>query len=277
MSTLLTETDFEELMVAYLRCAAADGLVHAEIFFDPQAHTDRGVPLERVVGGLRRGIERAREELDVSAELIMCFLRHLPAQSAVETFAEAKRLSYLGQEILGVGLDSAERPFPPDLFRDVFALAGDVGLQRTAHAGEEGPAAYIASALDDLSVTRIDHGIRLIEDDALLERIVRDKVMLTVCPLSNVRLRAVKSVAEVPIRRFLQAGVKFSINSDDPAYFGGYILDNYLAVQAAHALTMQEWIIIATNAILGSWCSPERKVQLLAKLKKVEEEFSVRA
>lgn len=283
MSTLLKSSDFEDLMYRYLSKAVSDGLMHAEIFFDPQAHTDRGVTLETVVKGLRAGIDKAQREWEVTAELIMCFLRHLPESSAIETFSSAVSLEYLPPSlssssltksaILGVGLDSAELLFPPALFSTVFAEAGKLGLNLTAHAGEEGPAEYIQSALSELNVTRIDHGIKLITDEKLLHAVAQRKIMLSVCPLSNVRLRAVKSVEEVPIRVFLEAGVKFSINSDDPAYFGGYILDNYLAVQKAHFLSKQQWLTICQNAIEGSWCSQLRKNEMLAKLKDVSEKF----
>lgn len=275
MSTLLTASDFEDLMYRYLKKAVADGLMHAEIFFDPQAHTDRGVSLKIVLQGLERGIKRAEQEWDVTAELIMCFLRHLPESSAIDTFNSAKSLDYFSfpKKIIGVGLDSAELPFPPALFKSVFKSARDAGLKRTAHAGEEGPADYIRSALDDLGVTRIDHGIRLRNDPALMEEVAERGIMLSVCPLSNVRLRAVKNVEEVPITEFLAKGVKFSINSDDPAYFGGYILDNFLAVQAAHHLDKEQWLTITRNSIVGSWCADARKEQMLAKLEQVSDEF----
>ncbi|CCG80615.1 Adenosine deaminase [Taphrina deformans PYCC 5710] len=278
MSTLLTMSDFEDLMYAYLKKAVSDGLMHAEIFFDPQAHTDRGVALETVVRGLERGIERAEAEWDVSADLIMCFLRHLPQTLAIDTFEAARSGQFLTtaearRKIVGVGLDSAELPFPPELFTDVYAAAGEAGLHRTAHAGEEGPAAYIATSLDSLHVERIDHGIKLIQDPSLLARVAEQGTMLTVCPLSNVRLRAVKSVAEVPIKQFLHAGVRFSINSDDPAYFGGYILDNYLAVQEAHSLTKAEWLTIVRNSVEGSWCTRDRKAQIMDKIEQVSARF----
>lgn len=275
-------------MYEYLKHAHSDGLMHAEIFFDPQAHTDRGVPLEIVVQGLRHGIERGEKEWDVTADLIMCFLRHLPESSALKTFHSAKSLNYFTssssssssisptdtfKKIVGVGLDSAELPFPPILFKSVFEAAGAAGLQRTAHAGEEGPAGYIQSALDDLQVTRIDHGIRLIDDPKVLDQIAYRGVLLTVCPLSNVRLRAVECIEQLPIRQFLERNVKFSINSDDPAYFGGYILDNYVAVQKAHGLSKTEWLRICENGIAGSWCCDERKQQMRKRLSRVDQEF----
>lgn len=300
MSTLLHASDFEALMVQYLeRAAGEQGLMHAEVFFDPQAHTARGVVLEEVVSGLRAGIRRAQKTMDVSVSLVMCFLRHLPEQAAIETFHQAQHENHFtlqrpsaadaveqgheneeeeeenrGGIVVGIGLDSAELPFPPALFEGLFREARGAGLYRTAHAGEEGPASYIATSLDVLHVQRIDHGIRLIEDETLMARVARDGTLLTVCPLSNVRLRAAKSVAHVPIRKLLEAGVKFSINSDDPAYFGGYILENYIAVQDAHALTMQEWSTIAKNAIEGSWCARARKDAMLRKLEQVIAQFT---
>ena len=245
MTVLKTEEDYYALMRDYLTQAHHDGVLHAEIFFDPQAHQDVSVML--------RGFERAMDLSPVSSALIHCHLRHLPPQIK----------SYESSRIIGIGLDSAELPFPPALFKDVYAAST---LRKTAHAGEEGPAGYIKSALDDLHVTRIDHGIRLIDDEALLQRVVKENVLLTVCPLSNVRLRAVKSISELPIRAFLDKGVKFSINSDDPAYFGGYILDNYLAVQEAFNLTADEWRTISRNSIEGSWCSDEKKAEMLKVL-----------
>lgn len=276
MSTLLHASDFEDLMYAYLKRAVSDGLMHAEIFFDPQAHTDRGVSLATVMSGLEAGIARAETDFNVSADLIMCFLRHLPQSSALDTFDHAIQENLLssGGKVIAVGLDSAELPFPPDLFQDVYQRAYAHGLHRTAHAGEEGPANYIAQSLDLLHVERIDHGIRLIQDADLMARIAKENILLSVCPLSNVRLRAVQNVQQVPIRTFLDAGVKFSINSDDPAYFGGYILDNYLAVQDAHSLSKQQWVTIATNGIEGSWCSRARKDTMLNRLKQVIEQFA---
>lgn len=253
MSSLITSSDFELLAYEYFLKAHADGVHHAEIFFDPQAHTERGVPYTTVVEGLVAGQRRAEQEFGVSSELIMCFLRHLPAASADEAFANAEALGHFSNgTIAAIGLDSSEVGFPPEMFRSVYEKAEKAGLRRTAHAGEEGDATYISRALDICKVQRIDHGIRLVEDEELLQRVVQEQIMLTVCPLSNVQLRCVKSVADLPLRRFLDMGVKFSINSDDPAYFGGYILDNYCAVQEAFGLSFQEWRRIAEDAVQGS-------------------------
>ncbi|KZF24100.1 adenosine deaminase [Xylona heveae TC161] len=287
MSVLLHESDFHALAYAYLRRAHHDGVMHAEMFFDPQAHTERGIDLDTVVRGLRAGCAAAESEFGISTQLIMCFLRHLPATSAHETLKAARAAIEDDGSITGIGLDSSEKPFPPQLFESVYAEAqglqaaatagmasnGSGRLRLTAHAGEEADPSYIRQAVDLLGVERIDHGIRLAEDESLLKRIAETKTMLTVCPLSNVRLQCVKSVAELPLRKFLDAGVRFSLNSDDPAYFGGYILDNYYAVQDAFKLSVEEWERVATAGIEGSWCNQARKAEMLACLKEVIREY----
>lgn len=253
MSALITASDFELLAFEYFSKAHADGVHHAEIFFDPQAHTERGIAYETVVKGLGAAQVRAKTEFGLTSKLILCFLRHLPAADAEKTYGEAEALGHFSDgTVAAIGLDSSEVGFPPELFRSVYASAKQAGLRRTAHAGEEGDATYISRALDLCNVERIDHGIRLAEDDELLARVAKEKILLTICPLSNVQLRCVKKVAELPLRKFLDAGVRFSINSDDPAYFGGYILDNYCAVQDAFALTFKEWKGIAEGAVDGS-------------------------
>ncbi|KAI6793293.1 adenosine deaminase [Hortaea werneckii] len=271
MSVLVDSADYEALAWDYFQHASADGLWHAEVFFDPQAHLDRGVSYDTVLSGFMAARDRAQKELDISSELICCFLRHLPASSALETFkSETVQASIKNGKIIGIGLDSSEAPFPPELFTEVYEQAQALGLRRTAHAGEEGPPAYIERSLTDLKVERVDHGIRLVEDDSLLQRIAERQILLTVCPVSNVLLRCVSSVSELPLRKFLDMGVRFSINSDDPAYFGtNYILDNYCVVQKAFNFGAVEWEKICENAIHGSWCSAERKGAMLAKLKSV--------
>jgi len=240
-AVLRTEQDFEDLAWAYLRRAHSDHVVRAEIFFDPQTHTARGVPFETVVRGLSRAIDRGRRELGISAGLIMCFLRHLSEREAFETLERAQ--AFL-PHLLGVGLDSGERGNPPERFRAVFARCRDLGLHAVAHAGEEGPAASISGALDALGVERIDHGVRCLEDAALVARLVRDRIPLTVCPLSNVRLRVCDTLAGHPLPRMLDAGLRASVHSDDPAYFGGYVNENLraccesLPLTAAHAYTL---------------------------------------
>lgn len=237
-SVLRTAQDFEDLAWAYFKRAAADNVRHVEVFFDPQTHTERGVRIATVLEGLARAQERARRELDLSTALILCFLRHLSEAAAFETLEEALPLQ---RYFIGVGLDSSERDHPPQKFARVFARCEKLGLRRVAHAGEEGPAAYIRAALDVLQVERIDHGVRCTEDRALVERLARERIALTVCPLSNVKLCVFPSLARHNLRQLADAGLRVTINSDDPAYFGGYINRNFtesfaaLPLEAAHA------------------------------------------
>ncbi|KAK5122639.1 hypothetical protein LTR85_003902 [Meristemomyces frigidus] len=275
MSVLMDASDFEALAWDYFTHASADGVVHAEVFFDPQAHLSRDVSYDVVLAGFMAARSRANSEFGISSELICCFLRHLPAADGLATFKlDAVHASFSSGQVVGIGLDSSESPFPPELFKDIYDAAKASGLKRTAHAGEEGPAAYIKGALDDLDVSRIDHGIRLAEDPALVKRVAEQQILLSVCPISNVLLRCVSSVAELPIRMFLDQGVRFSINSDDPAYFGNnYLLANYCAVQDAFGLSKDEWSGICEAGINGSWCSEQRKEEMLAKLKAVVTQF----
>lgn len=267
MSVLLTSSDFESLAYEYFNRAHNDGVHHAEIFFDPQAHTSRGITYDTVVTGLVAAQKRAEEDFGLTSKLILCFLRHLSADDAHVTYKEAVALGHFSDgTVVGIGLDSSEVGNPPEIFREVYDAASGAGIRRTAHAGEEGDSTYIEKALDICNVERIDHGIRLVDDDVLVKRVATDKTLVTVCPLSNVRLRCVTNVAELPIQKFLDEGVRLSINSDDPAYFGGYILDNYYAVQEAFGLSLKDWKYIADGAIEGSWCDQERKVALLAKV-----------
>ncbi|PBP18217.1 adenosine deaminase [Diplocarpon rosae] len=274
MSALITEADFESLAYEYFTRANSDGVHHAEIFFDPQAHTSRGISYETVVAGLGRAQRRAEEDFGLTSKLILCFLRHLPASDAQDTYQAAEALGHFSDgTVAGIGLDSSEVGFPPEIFRQVYESASQAGIRRTAHAGEEGDSTYISRALDHCKTERIDHGIRLVEDEALLQRVAKEKTLVTVCPLSNVRLRCVTQVADLPIRKFLNEDVRFSINSDDPAYFGGYIMDNYLAVQEAFGLSLKDWKFIAVGAIEGSWCDSERKKVLLDKVDKWAEKY----
>ncbi|MEU3820731.1 adenosine deaminase [Streptomyces sp. NPDC052644] len=245
MAVLRTADDFAELADAYLARAAAQGVRHAEIFFDPQAHTSRGVPFGTVVEGLARALESAEERHGVTTRLIMCFLRDESAESALATLEEAK--PYL-RHITGVGLDSAEVGHPPAAFREVYQAAAALGLRRVAHAGEEGPPSYIRDSLDLLGVERIDHGLRALEDPELVERLVRDRVPLTLCPLSNVRLRAVDVLEDHPLKAMMDAGLLVTVNSDDPAYFGGYVGDTFHAVREALALTEDDLRLLARNS-----------------------------
>ena len=218
--------------------------------------------------------KRAEKDFGLTSKLILCFLRHLPASDAKDTYQAAEALGHFSSGVVaGIGLDSSEVGFPPEIFKEVYESASKAGIRRTAHAGEEGDSTYISRALDLCSIERIDHGIRLVDDEALLKRVAKDKTLVTMCPLSNVRLRCVTKVAELPIRKFLTEGVRFSINSDDPAYFGGYILDNYIAVQEAFRLNLKEWKFIADGAIEGSWCDGERKQVLLEKVEQWAESY----
>jgi adenine deaminase len=242
-SVLLTAQDFEDMAWAYFQRANADRVRRAELFFDPQTHTARGVPIAAVIEGLHRACERARTEFDLSADLILCFLRHLSEADALKTLADA--LPYRDR-FIGVGLDSSELGHPPEKFARVFAQARALGLHVVAHAGEEGPPTYIESALDVLKVERIDHGVRCLEDDALTERLKREQIALTVCPLSNVKLCVFKRLEDHNLRTLLDRGLAVTINSDDPAYFGGYLNQNFietfdaLGLDASHARTLAE-------------------------------------
>jgi adenosine deaminase len=247
---LLTERDFYDLTMAYLRRAADQGVRHAEIFFDPQTHTDRGVAFSTVVHGITAALGDGERVLGVTSRLILCFLRDLSAESAMETLEMA--LPHRG-EIVAVGLDSAEVGHPPEKFRDVFDRARAEGFLTVAHAGEEGPPEYIWQALDILHVARIDHGVRCAEDEQLLRRLVAEQLPLTVCPLSNVKLRVFPTLADHNLAELLRRGVRVTINSDDPAYFGGYIADNYVATAAALELTREEVVQLARNSFLASF------------------------
>jgi len=257
---LLTEQDFYDLTMAYLRRVALDNVVHTEIFFDPQTHTVRGVPFATVVGGIRRALHDGEQELGITSELILCFLRHLSEDAALATLAEAE--PFLDQ-IVGVGLDSGERGNPPSKFVRVFARARSLGLRVVAHAGEEGPADYIVEALDLLQAERIDHGVRCLESAALVERLARSQVPLTVCPSSNVKLRVFDTMADHTLPALLAAGLCATVNSDDPAYFGGYMTDNYLGVVQALGLGRDEVLQLARNAVRASFASAERKQQIM--------------
>jgi len=266
-SVLLKEQDFFDMAWAYLQRAAADNVRHAEIFFDPQTHTARGVPFETVIKGLDHACHRAHQELRISAKLILCFLRHLSEDEAMATLEEALPYKH---HFIGVGLDSSERGHPPEKFTRVFDRARVAGLHLVAHAGEEGPPEYIRSALDILEVERIDHGVRCVEDPALVARLVRDGVALTVCPLSNVKLCVFKTMAEHNLPALLAAGVKATVNSDDPAYFGGYVNQNFLATFAAlPQLGGREAYTLARNSFEASFAGAPAKAGWIAELDRV--------
>ncbi len=247
---LRAEEDFRDLALAYFQRASADSVRHAEIFFDPQTHTARGLPFSIAIEGLLAGMKEAESQFGVSSKLILCFLRHLDEEDAFETLRQAE--PWLDQ-LAGVGLDSSEVGHPPEKFARVFAAAGARGLKRVAHAGEEGPPAYVHGALDVLAVDRLDHGNRAMEDDVLVTRLVREAMTLTVCPLSNLKLCVVGDMNEHPLPEMLRRGLRATINSDDPAYFGGYVNDNYRAVAATGRLDRAQFATIARNSFLGSF------------------------
>jgi len=246
--------------------AQADNVRHVEMFFDPQGHTARGVAFATVIGGLHRAIADARRELGVDASLIMCFLRHLDEADAEKTLDVA--LGFRDQ-IAGVGLDSSEAGHPPSKFKRVFSRARDAGLFLTAHAGEEGPPSYVWEALDVLGVKRIDHGNRSLEDNSLVARLAGERMALTVCPLSNLRLRVIDELIHHPLRRMMDKGLMVTVNSDDPAYFGGYVNDNYRAVGSALSLTREEIIALARNSVQASLLSAAAKAEVLAEIDRV--------
>jgi adenosine deaminase len=262
-SVLLTEQDFHDMAWAYLLKAKADNVLHTEMFFDPQTHTERGVPFGVVIQGLVSACERARAELGVSASLIMCFLRHLSEEEALKTLDEA--LPHR-QHFIGVGLDSSERGHPPEKFARVFARCKALGLHLVAHAGEEGPPAYIESALDVLHVERIDHGVRCLEDPALVQRLAREGMALTVCPLSNVKLCVFKTMGEHNLKSLLAQGLKATVNSDDPAYFGGYMNANFLATFADLDLDANDAYTLARNSFEASFVSDAAKADWIRQL-----------
>jgi len=263
VQVLVTEQDFYDLTAAYLRRAHADGARHVEVFFDPQSHTPRGVPFAVVVEGIRGALVGAERELGVSSRLIMCFLRDQSPASAMVTLETARPYRHA---IAGVGLDSAEVGHPPRDFEDVFRVAREAGFLTVAHAGEEGPAEYIIEALDLLKVARIDHGVRAIDDSALVERLAGEQTPLTMCPLSNLELQVTPDLAQHPLKRLLDAGVRVTVNSDDPAYFDGYLAANYLAVQRALDLTRDDIAALARNSITASWLPAARRDRLLAEI-----------
>jgi adenosine deaminase len=258
-SVLLTEQDFYDMTAAYLARAQADNVRHAEIFFDPQTHTARGVAFETVI----KGIWRACQDSKVDASLILCFLRHLSEEEAIATLEEA--IPYR-DKFIGVGLDSSEVGHPPEKFARVFERARNLGLHLVAHAGEEGPPAYIESALDVLNVERIDHGVRCLDDPELVRRLVREQMALTVCPLSNIKLRVFDVMGEHNLRRLLDAGLAATVNSDDPAYFGGYVNDNYLAAFEALPLDATHARQLARNSFAAAFVEPEQKRAWLAEV-----------
>ena len=262
-NVLVKEVDFYELTLAYLEKVSNQGVRHAEIFFDPQTHTERGIPFETVVTGIARALADGQKQFGITSKLILCFLRHLPADSAMATLQEALPFKSL---ITAVGLDSSEIGHPPAEFKSVFEKSLAEGFLTVAHAGEEGPPEYIWQALDLLKVSRIDHGVRAFEDKKLVERLVREQVPLTVCPLSNVRLKVYPSLKEHNLKKLLDLGLCVTVNSDDPAYFGGYIADNFEAARQALDLSPKDLYQLAKNSFRASFLSEQEKKNLIAEL-----------
>jgi len=260
---LRTVADFRDLAAAYFDRAATDNVVHSEIFFDPQTHTARGIPFDTVMRGLLAGMDEAKERHGITSKLILCFLRHLDEADAFVTLDEAR--PWLDR-IEGVGLDSSELGHPPSKFARVFEAAAALGLKRVAHAGEEGPPDYVREALDILRIDRLDHGNRSLEDPALIKRLAREEMTLTVCPLSNLKLCVVDDMADHPIDAMLRKGLRATINSDDPAYFGGYVNDNYRAAAKGRGLGREELATLARNSFRGAFLSEEEKAAHIARV-----------
>ncbi|HEY0887089.1 MAG TPA: adenosine deaminase [Ramlibacter sp.] len=267
---LLKEQDFFDMASAYLQRAKADNVLRAEIFFDPQTHTARGVPMAIVIEGLHRACRHARAELGVDAELILCFLRHLSEAEAFDTLEQALQHR---DKFIGVGLDSSEVGHPPEKFARVFAKCRELGLHLVAHAGEEGPPAYVRTALDLLKVERIDHGVQSSKDPALMQRLKDDRIPLTVCPLSNLKLCVFPRLADHNLKQLLQAGLAVTVNSDDPAYFGGYINDNFVQLHEAVGLTAQDAYQLARNSFEASFAAPGEKQRYIEQLDAVFGQF----
>ncbi len=263
MAVLLAEQDFYDLTWAYLERAHADNVRHVEVFFDPQGHTARGVAFTTVLNGIDRALKAAETRYNITYRLIMCFLRHLSEEEAFATLDQAK--PHL-DSIHGVGLDSSELGHPPAKFQRVFAAARELGLHVTAHAGEEGPPDYVREAIDLLQARRIDHGNRALEDPALVHHLARDQMTLTVCPLSNLRLCVIDRIEDSPVKRMLDLGLKVTVNSDDPAYFGGYINANFTAVADALDLSAEEIVRLAENSFTGSFLPREQQAWHLAAI-----------
>ena len=265
MSVLVTEQDFHDLTWAYLERVYADGLTHVEMFFDPQAHTDRGIKFDTVLGGIVSALDKAQTELNISSKLIMCFLRHLPEEEAFEALECACKNK---EHIYGVGLDSSEAGHPPEKFARVFEEARDEGFVPVAHVGEEGTAENVKDALDILKIERVDHGNHAFDDPTLIKRLAKQQTPLTMCPISNWRLKGIPSLAASPVKKALDAGLLVTVNSDDPSYFGGYLNDNYRAVHDALDLNENELITLAKNSFAGSFLDDKQKQAQLDKIER---------
>lgn len=260
---LRTEQDFFDLTWAYLLRCQEDGIVHVEPFFDPQTHTQRGIDMGVVIQGITRALSKAEKELGISSGLILCFLRHLPEEQAFDCLNQAE--AYL-KHFIGVGLDSSELGHPPEKFARVFAKSRALGLRAVAHAGEEGPAGYIVDALDILKVDRIDHGVRCVENDALMHRLAKEQITLTICPLSNTRLKVFKQMSEHNILQLLDQDISVMVNADDPAFFGGYLMQNFDALIEHLDMTRLQAVKLALNSITGSFLPDEQKELHIAKI-----------
>ena len=267
---LLTEEDFYDLTMAYLKKAHEDNVLHTEIFFDPQTHTSRGVKFEAVVNGITRALEDGKKQMDISSHLIMCFLRHLDEKSAMKTLEHA--LDYK-DKIIAVGLDSSELGNPPNKFTNVFELAQKEGFLTVAHAGEEGPASYVWEAINLLNVMRIDHGVRSIDDEKLVDELVKRQIPLTVCPLSNLKLKVVSDLKDHPLKKMLDKNLMVTINSDDPSYFGGYVNQNYLEVAESLNLIKDDILVLAKNSFQSSFLNKEQKQYYLNKIEMADKEL----
>ena len=266
MSVLQTQQDFYDLTYAYLKRVNADNCRHVEIFFDPQGHTERGIKFADVIEGILEALEQGEADFGISSHLILSFLRHLSEDAAFETLAEAAPYY---DRILGVGLDSSELGHPPSKFERVFAKAASLGLKLFAHAGEEGPPEYVYEALDKLKVDRIDHGNRSLEDEALVSRLVEDRMVLTVCPLSNLKLCVVDDLKQHPLKRMLNLGLKATVNSDDPSYFGGYLNDNYIRTADALNLSKADIVTLVQNGFEGAYMSRVRRDKFLKSIAEI--------
>ncbi|MBF7682002.1 adenosine deaminase [Acinetobacter sp. B5B] len=266
-NALIYEQDFYDLTLAYFEKCKADYVVHTEIFFDPQTHTARGIAFETVLNGILRACQDAEKKLDISSQLILCFLRHLTEEDAFKTLEQALPFK---QHIVGIGLDSSELGHPPSKFERVFAQARAEGFLIVAHAGEEGPASYVWEALDLLKVNRIDHGVRSEEDDALLQRLITERMPLTVCPLSNLKLCVVDDMKQHNIKRLLEQGVCVTVNSDDPAYFGGYMNDNFIAITNALQLSHDDLKTLAINSFEASFLPEAKKEYWINMIKSID-------
>jgi len=266
-AVLIHEQDFFDMTWAYLEKVRSQNLIHAEIFFDPQTHTDRGIKFSTVINGIHNALEKAEKEFGISSKLIMCFLRHLDEDAAIKTLNEAIPFK---KWIFAVGLDSSEFGHPPSKFKNVFEKAISEGFLTVAHAGEEGPAEYVWEALNVLKISRIDHGNRSLDDEKLVDEIVKRKLALTICPLSNLKLKVVKDLKDHPLRKMLSRDMLVTINSDDPSYFGGYINENYLEIAKALNLTKKEIVLLAKNSFAASFLDEDKKEMLL----KLVEDYS---